>query len=109
MNPTYTVNATCNYFFMAASTPVLAVTGTLVTEKVVEPRLGAYRGEQAEPVQGLTAAERRGLRAALVAGALVTVLLLAGTFPAAGFLRDSNTRDLLRSPFMSGIVAIIFL
>ena len=109
MNPTYTVNATCNYFFMAASTPVLAVTGTLVTEKVVEPRLGAYRGEQAEPVQDLTAPERRGLRATLVAAALVTGLLLAGTLPAEGFLRDLNTRDLLRSPFMSGIVAIIFL
>jgi p-aminobenzoyl-glutamate transporter AbgT len=43
------------------------------------------------------------------AGLLFTVFLLAGTVPADGFLRDPETGDLLHSPFMSGIVAFIFL
>jgi aminobenzoyl-glutamate transport protein len=32
-----------------------------------------------------------------------------GTVPADGFLRDPETGDLLHSPFMSGIVALIFM
>ena len=35
--------------------------------------------------------------------------ILWGTVPASGFLRDPETGSLLRSPFMSGIVAFIFL
>jgi aminobenzoyl-glutamate transport protein len=88
---------------------VLTLAGTVVTERVVEPRLGAYR--TAQPVEGvarLTAQERRGLWAALIAAGLVTVLLLTGTVAEAGFLRDPKTHGLLRSPFMSGIVAVIF-
>jgi len=36
-------------------------------------------------------------------------VILWGTVPGDGFLRDAQTGDLLRSPFMSGIVAFIFL
>jgi aminobenzoyl-glutamate transport protein len=39
---------------------------------------------------------------------LLTVVLLWGTVPETGFLRDPQTGDLLRSPFMSGIVSLIF-
>jgi len=35
-------------------------------------------------------------------------LILWGTVPADGFLRDAKTGDLLKSPFLSGIVAVIF-
>jgi aminobenzoyl-glutamate transport protein len=109
VDPAYIVNPACNYYFMAVSAPLLALVGTVVTERLVEPRLGAYRsGPPAESVERLTAAERRGLRAAFGVAGLVTVTLLAGTVPAAGFLRDPNTGGLLRSPFLSGIVAIIF-
>ena len=109
VKPSYTVNALCNYYFMAASTPVLAVAGSVVTERLVEPRLGVYgTGQPPETVEQLTPVERRGLRAALAAAALVTVVLLAGTIPETGFLRDPGTHGLLRSPFMSGVVALIF-
>jgi aminobenzoyl-glutamate transport protein len=109
VDPAYSVNPACNYYFMAVSAPVLALVGTFVTERLVEPRLGAYRTEQpAEAVDRLTAEERRGLRAAFGAATLITVVLLAGTVPEAGFLRDPETGGLLRSPFLSGIVAVIF-
>ena len=39
INPSYLVNPACNYYFMVASTFVVAVVGTVVTEKLVEPRL----------------------------------------------------------------------
>ena len=109
IDPAYTVSPLSNYYFMAASAPVLAVAGTFVTERLVEPRLGAYRGKQrGAAVEPLTPDERRGLWAAFAATAFVTGVLLTGTVPQAGFLRDAQTGGLLDSPFVSGIVAIVF-
>jgi aminobenzoyl-glutamate transport protein len=106
----YTVNPACNYYFMVVSTFFITVTGTWVTEKVVEPRLGAYEGdEKPETIEQLSDPERRGLRWALGASILFVLVLLLGTVPAGGFLRNPETGGLLRSPFLSGIVAFIFL
>jgi aminobenzoyl-glutamate transport protein len=41
--------------------------------------------------------------------ALLSAAVLAGLLPEAGFLRDPATGGVLRSPFMSGIVAFVFL
>jgi aminobenzoyl-glutamate transport protein len=109
IDPTYTVNPSANYYFMAASAFVISTAGTLVTELIVMPRLGQYHGHaQADALEPLSAAEKRGLLFALLATAAFAGVLLWGTVPANGFLRDPETGDLLRSPFMSGIVALIF-
>ena len=110
VDPAYVVNPACNFYFMAVSTVLIAGAGTVVTEKLVEPRLGRYNGsEETEPVGSLSAEERRGLRFAAIAGLVFTAFLLAGTIPANGFLRDAATGDLLHSPFINGVVALIFL
>lgn len=107
--PTYQVNPASNYYFMAASTFVISTVGTWVTEKVVVPRLGEYKGsEKSEELTAISADERRGLRYALAALIILTAIILWGTVPGNGFLRDPETGGLLRSPFMSGIVALIF-
>jgi aminobenzoyl-glutamate transport protein len=109
VDPSYLVNPACNYYFMAASTFVIATAGTWVTERIVIPRLGPYTGaERAEEITPLSRDERSGLKFAGFAAALFVALLLWGTLPANGFLRDPKTGDLLHSPFLSGIVAIIF-
>jgi aminobenzoyl-glutamate transport protein len=52
---------TANYYFMAASTFIIALVGTWVTTAVVEKRHGAYRGDaEEEPMHPLTPRERRG-------------------------------------------------
>jgi aminobenzoyl-glutamate transport protein len=107
VDPAYSVNPAANYYFMAVSVFFITAAGTVVTERVVEPRLGAWRGD-AGAAERLSPAERRGLRAAAVAALVLAALLLWGTVPDEGFLRDPETGSLLRSPFMSGIVAIIF-
>jgi aminobenzoyl-glutamate transport protein len=112
----YLVNPACNYYFMAASTFVLTIVGTLLTEKIVEPRLGTYTGnEKPMPIETLTPVERRGLRFALVAAVGFAPVLLwfvlphgFAFLPLAGALRDPATGGLLHSPFLSGIVATIF-
>src|SRR5687768_2640935 len=110
IDPTYRVNPAANYYFMATSTFLLTTLGTVITERVVEPRLGRWsRSESdADPLTALTAAESRGLKWAAAATVLLMALILWGTVPETGFLRDPQTGDLLRSPFMSGIVALIF-
>ncbi len=111
VDPAYAVSPACNYYFMAVSTLVISLAGTWVTEAVVIPRLGTYTGGAEAPraVETLSAAEKRGLLFAAAAALLGTAILLWGTVPAGGFLRDAKTGELLRSPFMSGIVALIFL
>lgn len=116
IDPTYAVNPAANYYFMFASTFFIAVAGTWVTEKIVVPRLGVYTGdEKPEELRELTPEERRGLRWALWSTIALTLLLvwsalpMDSVVPGSGWLRDPATGALLRSPFMGGIVAMIFL
>ncbi|HJN06038.1 MAG TPA: AbgT family transporter [Bacteroidales bacterium] len=64
LDPGYEVNPTANYYFMVASTFVIAFAGTFVTEKIVEPRLGKYTGtipESESSFGKLTKVEKKGL------------------------------------------------
>tara|TARA_B100001123_G_scaffold121119_1_gene140981 strand:+ start:386 stop:1915 length:1530 start_codon:yes stop_codon:yes gene_type:complete len=106
----YRVNPAANYFFMVVSTFVVSATGTWVTERIVIPRLGEYQGEEKQSkIEALSQEEWRGLRFAAAAFVLVGAWVLWGTVPPDGFLRNPETGSLLRSPFLSGIVAFIFL
>lgn len=110
IDPTYLVNAAANYYFMAASTFLIAGAGTWVTEKIVIPRLGKYEGEGAtEEIKAISPEEKKGLIYSAIAGFLFCAVLAWGIVPENGFLRDPKTGDVLHSPFMSGIVAFIFL
>lgn len=115
ITPGYEVNPAANYYFMFVSTFLISGLGTWVTEKLVIPRLGVYEGEEkAEEIRQLNQLERRGLRYALVTALLFVAFLVAGLLPPEwwggfGYLRHPETGDILRSPFMSGIVAFIFL
>ena len=110
IQPTYVVGIASNYYFMFVSTFLIAVLGTWVTEKVVIPRLGEYQGEEKpQAIDRLSAQEKRGLLYAFVAIALMVAFILGGLLPENGYLRDPETGEILHSPFMSGIVAFIFL
>lgn len=110
IDKSYTVNPAANLYFMMASTFFIAIAGTWVTEKIVEPRLGDYTGsEKPEEIRPLTDDERRGLRFALGAVVISAVVILWGLIPADGFLRNAETPEaIFQSPFMKGIVTFIF-
>jgi aminobenzoyl-glutamate transport protein len=113
VEPATLVSPACNYYFMFASTPLLTLVGAWVTERITEPRLGRWSGAATTPdaqqaIEPLEPVERRGLRAALFVAFAFAAVLLAGTVPADGFLRDPETGGLLHSPFMSGIVTLVF-
>jgi aminobenzoyl-glutamate transport protein len=116
IDPAYVVSPAANYYFMLVSTFLITGLGWWVTERLVAPRLAGseYSGSSDDAqsddlVKPLTPAEKRGLRYAGVAFAIMTGLLLWGLLPANGFLRDPQTGSVLHSPFLKGIVAIIFL
>jgi len=118
IDPTYTVSPAANYYFMFVSTFLITALGWWVTEKLVAPRLAdtpiAEDGDEhpaadeQDAVKPLAAEEKRGLKFATVAFIFMTGLVLWGLLPADGFLRDAETGGVLHSPFLKGIVAIIF-
>ncbi|MCD9185712.1 MAG: AbgT family transporter [Pyrinomonadaceae bacterium] len=109
VDPAYSVTPVANYYFMASSAILVTVLGTWITEKLVVPRLGEYKGDAVpEKLETLTDAEKRGMKFAFAALLIFVGIILLGTIPADGFLRDTKTGELLKSPFLSGIVAVIF-
>lgn len=110
VEPGYTVNPTANYFFMVASTFIIAILGTWITEKIVVPRLGEYdKGDREdEEIERLTPIEKKGIRRAGLVFLGFMALLLAGLLPENGILRGEGG-DFLKSPVLSGVVAILFL
>jgi len=104
------VNATANYYFMAASTLVVTAVGTWVTERIVAPRLGNYSGPaEHTPLTPLSPAERRGLAAAAITITIMVAVILAGLLPANGFLVNRQNPAFAQSAFMVGLPAFIFL
>jgi len=93
LDPTYAVAATCNWWFMIASTALLTAVGWGVTAGWVEPRFAGKPPEAGGPApvsadpltaQQLTPAEKRGLWIALaVAVAALAVFALAALVPGA--------------------------
>jgi aminobenzoyl-glutamate transport protein len=105
----YSVNPTANYYFMFVSTFLITFAGTWVTEKIVEPRLGIYKGdENAKTIEKLGRLEKRGLWYSLITSLIILAIILIGIVPAHGFLR-SATGDILSSPLIKGVVALLFL
>jgi aminobenzoyl-glutamate transport protein len=110
VKPGYVVHATANYYFLVAATFLLTAVGWFVTEKIVEPRLGAYTGDAPrEPITPLSADEKRGLTWTVLAVSALTALVLWGVLPRDGFLLDPAKPGFLNSFFMRGLIFFIFL
>ncbi|WP_445326937.1 AbgT family transporter [Solibacillus sp. FSL R7-0682] len=107
IDPNIVVTPLDNWFFMSASTFLLAFLGAVITDKFVEPRLGAYKGEKKASNTELTSLENRALRNTGIAAVLyIGVIVGLMVMPNSPLLNDDGT--ILRSPFLSGIVPILF-
>jgi aminobenzoyl-glutamate transport protein len=113
LDPTKSLDITANFYFSVVSTFVLAFAVTLVSEKIVEPRLGPYHGElKAGPGKsaGLSTAEQRGLRYAFWSSVALLVVLALLTLPSGAPLRHAETGALIgNSPLMDSLIVIIML
>ncbi|GAC13628.1 AbgT family transporter [Aliiglaciecola lipolytica] len=114
ISPEYVVGPEVNWYFMIVSTFVVAAMGALVTEKIVEPRLGTYDPSEAsvelekQEMTAPTDKEKFALKMAGVSFVAVCILLALTIVPENGILRHPETGAVAGSPFLKGIVAFIF-
>lgn len=131
IDPAYAdqMNLAMNYYVIIVSTFFLSIIGTLVSQFIVEPRLGTYDpasaagheddeaasdagaaaiAAEADNMKGLSPVEKKGLKWSMIA-MLVTVLLLALTIvPENGPLRGEGGA-IVQSPFMDSLVVVIII
>lgn len=93
LDPAYSVNPLCNWYLMAASVPFVALAGTYVTEKIIEPRLGAYKGDYSEKSDKLSKREQSALRWSMVSVVVLLVLTVIFSLPAVGIFYDKTIVD----------------
>ncbi len=109
---------TANYYFMFVSTFLITVVGTLVTNRIVEPKLGAYDASRAEAgvedaakdMGALSADEKKGLKLAGLTLLGMLLVLCALALPENGWFRDPAPNDTLVQdlrPLLKSVVALI--
>jgi len=114
VNPAISIDLAANIWFSFVSVIMLTIVIALITERIVEPRLGPYTGDYVLGDEStLSADEYRGLRFALygLLGVIAFILLL--TLPPGAPLRAPETGAIIgNTPFMSSLIvsiALIFL
>ncbi len=106
----YIVPATANFYFLFVSTILITIVGTFVTEKIIEPRLGEYKGKAIASMDKVTEEENRGLKWAGISILAFVIVILFLVVPQNGILRNPENGSILdNSPFIAGIVPIIAL
>jgi aminobenzoyl-glutamate transport protein len=117
VDPTWTMNPLGNWWFILGIVILFTPAIWYITDKVVEPRLGAWGGEADEETQRELARseptqnERRGLRRAGLA-ALVVVGLYAALTLVPGYrplINEAATGTAQLQPFYSALIAGFFL
>lgn len=107
VRPDYTVSAAANWYFMIGSTFLLTIVGTLVCERLIEPRLGAWNdASQADAHGALSATERKGMLWAIITFVLCCAGVAALAVPSDGILRDAAGTT---KPLEHSIVVILML
>ena len=114
VNPNRSIDLAANLWFSIASVVLLTVLIAVITERVIEPRLGKYVGDYTVPGEtGLSDDEARGLKYAKYG--LIGVLAFIGLLllPPGAPLRNPDTGAIIaNSPFMNSLIvsiALIFL
>ncbi|RIV90652.1 hypothetical protein D2V17_04240 [Aurantiacibacter xanthus] len=113
----FTANIAGNWYFIAAMTFVFLPVIWFVTDRMIEPRLGAYDPARAgnaptgdNPDKDLTPAERKGLKLAGLAVLAVCALWTYFTFgPGTPLIDEEASPEARLTPFYQSLVAGFFL
>lgn len=111
VDPTRSIDLAANVWFSIGSVVLLTVLIGIITEKVIEPRLGPYAGDYVVPGESaLSEDEYRGLRYALFGMLGVMAFIAALTLPPGAPLRHPETGAIIgASPFMNSLIVSIAL
>lgn len=113
IDPSYMVQASANFYFMFVSTFLITILGTIVTDKIIEPRLGTYdKSKCAENIDTnlgeITSQEKKALKYANLTLLGLIIFIVAIALPENSFLRNPENGSLMNnSPFIDGLVLII--
>jgi aminobenzoyl-glutamate transport protein len=117
IDPTWTMNPLGNWYFILTIVIVFTPIIWFITDRIVEPRLGAWGEEPDEALKAelaksnVTPAERRGLRAAgLAALAVIGIFAALSLWPGyTPLIDETKTGPAQLQPFYAGLVAGFFL
>ena len=113
LDPGYQVQVMGNYIFLFASTFLITILGTIVTDKIVEPRLGVYggglEGDEDASLTTITDEQKKALRRAGIAALVYIAIIVASLIPANSFFRNEAGEILGNTPFVNSIVVLIAL
>lgn len=107
------VEPTSNWYFMAASTFLITIIGTFVTDCIVEPRLGKYHGKLLEGAfesGKISDTEKKALRRANLTLLVMFLAIVAICLPQGSLMRNAKTGSLIAgAPLMQSIIVLIML
>jgi len=113
LDPAYEVQIMGNYIFLCVSTFLITILGTIITDKIVEPRLNAFSGEllgeEDESLTTVTPEQRKGLRNAGIAALVFVLIIVACCIPANSFFRNAEGKLLGATPLIDSVVILIAL
>jgi len=120
LDPNYRVQPTCNWYFMAASVPILTLIGWFISAKIVEPRFANRSPEEGGPpahlagvTNELSPPERKALGRAALAMlatlALVLAMILVPGWPLHGEAVDPVSKRVEDRWVASIIPLVLFL
>ncbi|WP_116963743.1 AbgT family transporter [Fastidiosibacter lacustris] len=117
INPEYRVGVEANWYFMIASTFLVTSVVTVLSEKIIEPRLGKYQNGDAldseeralEAQIHLTKIEKKGLFWAVISIVILSLIIIYLVVPEGAILRNQKTGLITNSPFLDSIVFLILL
>ncbi len=107
----YHVQVLGNWYFLAASTPLLTIVTVWVTEKIIEPRLGPWQGGDEHRLEPVTPLERRGLAWAVASLVALVGLALVLILPHGAPLREDAGATIIQRirPFLDSMVVWVLL
>ena len=114
VDPNTSIDLAANVWFSIGSVVMLTILIAVITERIIEPRLGAYTGDYQVPGEtGLSEDEYRGLKYALRGMLAVFAFLAVLALPPGAPLRHPETGAIIgNSPFMTSLIvsiALVFL
>ncbi|AFN35766.1 AbgT family transporter [Taylorella equigenitalis] len=111
IDPNFYVSPIDNYFFAVSSVVLLAIIGTILIDKFIEPRLNRTLKIDSNihitPVIALSDLEKKGLRKTMWAALIYIAIMVAILLPSTSPLRNPDG-GLVPSPFLKSFVPILF-
>ncbi len=106
------VSATANWYFMIVSTIFLGIGGAFIAKKYTIPSCSRFEYSGSDAIQpgnsNLTPLERKGLRRAGISLLIYILLIVLLVAPEGAPLRNQVTGGVVPSPFLRGLIPILF-